>query len=649
MAKEVGVKIKISSEGGEKVISNLNELETELQALQTQLKSADFGSEKFKAIAQDIQTLKSRIEDVDKSTEGLGVEKRLAAINATTGLLTGSFQALAGILGTITDDEETLAKVQQAEANALNALNIALGIRAVSEGILESRLFRRIAAEKIANASTKAFIATAKGVSATLKAIGINAGVASTGVRILTASLYALGIPALIAGFAALVDVLTETNDELENKAPKTAAGYYDELNQAIKDLEETQQIRLDNAKSLGDSELEIAQQELQNKKDIYEQLKTEYDDLWSTYSFLLGEVNRNEDTWYSKSKTNFQKQADEVKKNIDKVVKDLSRYGIAIRNSEKNITDIQKRAEEKRAADAKAAYDKAIALQVKNIQERLKLQQDFLNDIKDIAQQEYEVSADVIDKINNLIGRQEELLTQRQDFFKSDATLLSEQVRDLLYAFIPTDEEKQLLEDAYYNIFTSLTNDLSNNYSALGKELVEGGRKSYEELKKLANDVIGSEFIKDGATITDEARNSLVQYFATINKVVKDLRSEDFTKIFGEVFGTPEDAFVFIDGVRKYAAELGRDTTLVYGELEEKLTKYVELQLKGLNLVEKSTKTNSQTTNAANEAYNTNLQTLIETLTGYGKAQGKVVNESDKVNTKIEELTKKLNLNIFI
>ena len=165
MAKEVGIKIKITSDGGEKVINNLNQLESELSALQTQLKTADFGSEKFNNIAQSIQTLKSRIEDVDKATEGLGVEKRLSAINATTGLLTGSFQALSGVLSTITSDEETLAQVQAAEAQALNVLNIALGVRAVSEGVLESRLFRRIAAEKLSAATSKAFITTASNIT----------------------------------------------------------------------------------------------------------------------------------------------------------------------------------------------------------------------------------------------------------------------------------------------------------------------------------------------------------------------------------------------------------------------------------------------------------------------------------------------------
>ena len=39
MAKEIALKLKITSQGEEKVISNLTELETELQKLQTTLKT----------------------------------------------------------------------------------------------------------------------------------------------------------------------------------------------------------------------------------------------------------------------------------------------------------------------------------------------------------------------------------------------------------------------------------------------------------------------------------------------------------------------------------------------------------------------------------------------------------------------------------
>jgi len=637
MAKEVGIKINITSTGGEKVISNLEELEAELQKLQNTLKTQTFGSKEFEETAKNIQTLKSRIEDVDKATEGLGVEKRLSAINATTGLLTGSFQALSGVLSTITSDEETLAQVQRAEAQALNVLNIALGVRAISEGVLESRIFRRELAEKAATASSKAFIATAKLVSAGLKSIGINAGVASTGVRVLTASLAALGIPLLIAGLTALVDVLMDTNDELESKAPQTAAGYYDELNKSIQDLEETNQIRLDNARSLGDTEIELAQQELQDKKDIYAQLKDEYDELWRTYSFLLGEAGRNEDTFLFKSKQNYLDQAAAVKENIDKIVKDLSRYGIAIRNTEKKITDLTKAEQDKRDADAKAAYDKAIARQVKNIQDRLKLQQEYLNELRKIAETEFEVSSDVIEKINGIIERQKELIEGRTEFFKSDAERLAEEVRDLVYAFIPTEEEKKLIEDTYYEIFRTLTNVLETEADGARTTLIEG-RKTFDELRGFFNDIVGSEMFPADAAITEEAKRSLENYFNTIIAITEKLRSKGFTDIFGEVFGTPEDALNFTNAIKKEAERLLADTTLVAGEYEQKLQEFIELQLKGLGISEKVVK-GDDTKKAAAQGYNDQLANLVETLVTYGDNLGQIEVDSQRVNQQITDL----------
>ena len=634
MAKEVGIKINITSTGGEKVITNLEELEAELQKLQQTLKTQTFGSKEFEETAKNIQTLKSRIEDVDKATEGLGVEKRLSAINATTGLLTGSFQALSGVLSTITSDEETLAQVQRAEAQALNVLNIALGVRAISEGVLESRIFRRELAEKAATASSKAFIATAKLVSAGLKSIGINAGVASTGVRVLTASLAALGIPLLIAGLTALVDVLIDTNDELESKAPQTAAGYYDELNKAIQDLEETNQIRLENSRSLGDTEIELAQQELQDKKDIYAQLKEEYDELWRTYSFLLGEAGRNEDTFLFKSKQNYLDQAEGVKQNIDKIVKDLSRYGIAIRNTEKKITDLTKAEQDKRDADAKAAYDKAIARQTKNIQDRLKLQQEYLDELRKIAETEFEVSSDVIEKINGIIERQKELIEGRTEFFKTDAERLAEEVRDLVYAFVPTEEEKKLIEDTYYEIFRTLTNVLETEADGARDTLIQG-RKTFDELRGFFNDIVGSEMFPADAAITEEAKRSLENYFNTIIAVNEKLRSKGFTDIFGEVFGTPEDALNFTNTIKKEAERLLKDTTLVAGEYEQKLQEFIELQLEGLGVSEKVVKGNDAQ-KASAQGYNEQLSDLVETLVTYGDNLGQIDIDSQKVNQQI-------------
>ena len=273
MAKEIALSIKVNVNGTEKVISNIQETENAVKALREELATTSFGSARFNAITQDLQKLRAQLENVDKATEGLGVEKRLRAINDATNILTGSFSLLTGALTLASANEEDLVKIQQAEAKALSAVNIVLGVRAISEGLLESRVMRREAAEKVSIATSKVYIATAKGISATLKAVGIQAGVASTGVRVLTASLFALGIPALIAGLGLLYEYLTNTNEALESKAPLSAKEYYDELSKSIDELRTKQQISLDNFKASGASEKEVLEQKVRDTKTNYDKL----------------------------------------------------------------------------------------------------------------------------------------------------------------------------------------------------------------------------------------------------------------------------------------------------------------------------------------------------------------------------------------
>lgn len=154
--KEIGLKLKITSDGTEKVIKNLTDLETELSRLQTEIKTLDFGSPAFLAASKNIQTLKSKIDDVDKATEGLGAEKRFRALGDSVNVLVGSFQVLSGIIGLIISDSESLEEVQQAEAFALGVLNIALGVNAVNTALVESATTRAALATKISTIATKA-------------------------------------------------------------------------------------------------------------------------------------------------------------------------------------------------------------------------------------------------------------------------------------------------------------------------------------------------------------------------------------------------------------------------------------------------------------------------------------------------------------
>ena len=163
----IGIKLNFRSQGQEKVIQNLEGLNMELRELQqilleadftrlqTALKTLDFGSAAFKQASIDIQTLKSRIDEVDKATEGIGAEKKYRALGDAINVATGSFQVLSGVLGLVLTNEEDLIAVQKAEAQALQVLNIALGINAINTAIVESATLRASLALKAQAIATR--------------------------------------------------------------------------------------------------------------------------------------------------------------------------------------------------------------------------------------------------------------------------------------------------------------------------------------------------------------------------------------------------------------------------------------------------------------------------------------------------------------
>ncbi len=187
--KTIAIGIKISSEGQEKVITNLQGLEQELVSLQTKLKTLDFGSAAFVEATTNIQKLKTKIDDIDKATEGLGAEKRFNAINASVGILTSSFQILSGVIGIFISDTEDLEKVQRAEAQAVGVLNTTLGILQIRREIEDQQITTAKIKEAALNGVRKISIGLQKAYNAVLKANPI--GLVITAVVALTAA-YAL-------------------------------------------------------------------------------------------------------------------------------------------------------------------------------------------------------------------------------------------------------------------------------------------------------------------------------------------------------------------------------------------------------------------------------------------------------------------------
>jgi len=201
--KEIGLKLKISSSGEEKVIKNLSELEQELGRLQSELKTLDFGSEAFVQASKNIQTLKTRIDDVEKTTEGLGAEKRFRALGDAVNVVVGSFQVLSGIIGLVISDSEDLEAIQKAETFALGVLNVALGINAINTALVESATTRAALAQRLNTIATKA---------ATIAQAAFNAVLSANPVLVVVA-----GITALTAALAIFIKASRNSTEAEED------------------------------------------------------------------------------------------------------------------------------------------------------------------------------------------------------------------------------------------------------------------------------------------------------------------------------------------------------------------------------------------------------------------------------------------------
>ena len=292
MAKTLAIKVQFSSDGQEKVIKNIDDLEKGIEQLSEEIKTLDFGSEEYQRAADNLAKLKAGLRDVDKEIEGLDTEQRLTALAGATELVSGSFLIAASAARTFGASAETVEEVEALERQALEAVNIALGIRAVAEGLVQAAQLKRIAAETAANVQTTiattlqgAYTAVVGTSTGALKAFRL--ALASTGIGLIVVALGALianwdKLTSSIGGASDEQDRFNEVNEEAQKSIAKTSveldfyAGIVNDVSkseeervQALEELNKlgviTEDITLDQADALDilNERLELARENI--------------------------------------------------------------------------------------------------------------------------------------------------------------------------------------------------------------------------------------------------------------------------------------------------------------------------------------------------------------------------------------------------
>ena len=553
MAKDIAVKIKITSDGQEKVIANLNELESELKVLQEQLKTADFGSARFKEIATNIQKLKSQIEDVDKATEGIGIEKRLTGIATATGALTGSFAVLTGALTLFASEEEDLVELQKAEAKAMGALNIVLGVREISEAILEGRIVARQLAEKAASAATKVATAVQAAYNAVLAANPI--GLVVAGLVALAAATYAV-----VKAVQSSSKEQDEANKLLEAQA-KIEGDLIEERKKSAIELKQQLVILTDNVRTrnlelqtLEDLKktypglnafinknneltkegitfikLQIAAEEARAALNIINQkrldaeikreaalnkLRTEGPSLINEYLGATGLLTAE------------QLQLIDINKEYEEATRGLNetqlKYTKQLDDTLGQLKPYQKTLDDTAKAEAKLGKETKTTTQItdKELLAISKKNALLINQVKrleEITKAELKYSTEIIKAQEKVVGEQESRLNEITSTLTTAGEKLREQLGNLLRSTIPNAAEASAIEDGYKTLFDTI----GSLYEQGRIDLQEG--LGFEEFVAEAEKVIPGlgEKLK---VVGEDGKKAFVEFFNEVRERVKGI-----------------------------------------------------------------------------------------------------------------------------
>ena len=587
--KEIGLKLKITSDGTEKVINNLSDLEQELTRLQNEIKTLDFGSEAFVQAAKNIQTLKTKIDDVDKTTEGLGAEKRFRALGDAVNVLVGSFQVLTGIIGLVISDSEDLEEVQKAETFALGALNVALGINAVNTALVESATTRQKIATQLNTLATKA---------ATIAQAAWNAVLAANPVLLVVGAITAL--TAAIALYTKATDDSADA-EERANAIAEESVKINGELTsvriEATSQLQQQFRILTDNVRARN---LELSVIEELKKTypgfntflDANNNLTDRGNEFLAVQIKLLGAKATLDALYKKKADLNVQstEALNKVIQNQNSFIGRLSNafkfglnpaaqfYGAAaeftptieatnqlIAKEEKAVNDLLGQLkpfneELKTAADAEAklgketkettkTFDKATA----KILQRIGVLDILINRLGEAQNAELTFLDGVSEKQQEVIAEQNDFLNAQTEALATRSEIVSKEINDLFFKTIPSAEQVSKASGVVFDLFDEIKKRINSPEFDIKKGL---------NIQGLIDELAGNdkELKEKFSTIPEATIVSLNEFVNSYETRIDGLRTK-FQEIGGQqlqfLSKDPKELYKIILEVEKQQSEL--------------------------------------------------------------------------------------------
>jgi hypothetical protein len=594
MATQVALAIKIQSEGGEKVLKNLQDLETELGRLQTDLKTLDFGTQEFDVAVKNINRLKSSIKDVDKATEGLEAAQRVQAIGEAISIVVGGFQLLSGIIGIFISDSEDLEAVQRAEAKAVSILNAAVGIQTIVFQAAELKAKGYTLASVAATIATKAQSAATK--VATAVQVAFNAALAANPIGLVIAGIVALG--AAIFGVvkiyenyfsaSAKLEKQLETENKVEQDLIKTKIESARQLEDQLKILTDNLQTRalenktiedlkkayagfnvfIDKNNKLTKEGIEFLKLQIQLKQDeaalvVISQKRAEKQIEFetkaaqnrATYGASAKILNKELRQEYNADFTAFDNLEKKYQITLNKTSETLVPYNSKLAERAELEKDTAKAITTTTKEQSKASIE--LTKNNKLLEARIKLFDDLVSQISATQSTELAFTDDVLEKQNEIIERQNTLLSLRRSELEKDEGVFKDLI-NLFFETIPNEADLKESTDAVFDFFNFINIQVAKGDIDISKKL------GFEELLQLFKQGTGAseELLAQIREIPDETKASFNEFFNSyvdridaINKVLDDNKKIETALFDGELKNREELLKLIIDIEKQQSA----------------------------------------------------------------------------------------------
>ena len=168
--RTIGLRIELNGFKG--VVSSIKQLEEELNKAKQDLNEIEIGSAQFKELSQQISAADGKLQNLRKSSEGIGLEKQLEGYGKLAGGITSSFAAAQAAVALFGVESEAVTK---AATQAQNLLTLGLAARGIQELGVGAQIVARTIAEKAAAAATATSNSALKALYATISANPIGA------------------------------------------------------------------------------------------------------------------------------------------------------------------------------------------------------------------------------------------------------------------------------------------------------------------------------------------------------------------------------------------------------------------------------------------------------------------------------------------